>query len=165
VKGYFFYASPILGDNISMTSVNISHGNFANTLSLREEVLKWEERDFPSDYLDSTLHFVAKNDDNKIVGCASLSKEPFVTFGKNHGIRIYGFAVAEEHQKQGVGTLMLKTLRAYAEETYETLIWANTTENAISFYIHNNFVVSMKPLFNKNTGLVERQAFKNLRTV
>lgn len=148
-----------------MTSVTISHGNLANTLKLREEVLSWKKKEVPSDDLEGTLHFIAKDEEDNVIGCSSISKEPFVTFGKNHGVRLYGFAIAEKYQKQGIGNMLLKSLRTYAEETDEKLIWINTRENAVGFYIHNNFVVSMKPLFNTNTGFVEHQAFKNLRTV
>jgi N-acetylglutamate synthase-like GNAT family acetyltransferase len=92
----------------------------------------WEHND------KEAAHFVAVKD-HIVVGCVLLVKR------ENNRAQLMQMAVKEEFQSTGVGKKLLQKLIENAKNQNIKEVYCHARENAIPFYLKNNFKIYDKP--------------------
>ena len=107
------------------------------TFSVRQPVLRpgkpIESCYFEGDNLIYTTHFGYFNEE-KIIGIISLFKNSNENFKIQKQFQIRGMAVLENHQKKGIGAVLVLHTENYLKEEGKHLIWFNARESAVAFY-------------------------------
>ena len=88
------------------------------------------------DDLEEIADHIAAYEDNIIVGVGRIHAEA------EHTSRIRYMAVHKNFQNQGIGTELLNTLEKIAIKNKQTTCWLFARENAINFYLKNNYVIN-----------------------
>jgi len=99
----------------------------------------WEKSD------DLAHHFVAI-DNNIVVGCVLLVPK------ENERAQLIQMAVKYEFQSKGIGRKLLNSLLEYAETVNIREVFCHARENAIPFYLKNNFTIYDQPF--KEVGVI-----------
>lgn len=99
---------------------------------LRWQVLRkpWQQpRGSEKDELENkSFHIMACDENNKVIGVGRLH------FNNETEAQIRYMAVATEHEKQNIGTLILEALEKHAKENSGKTIVLHARENALGFY-------------------------------
>ena len=85
--------------------------------------------------------------DKKSFHIAAFNNEIIIGVGRLHieidaCARIRYMAVERKFQNQGIGSYILKLLEQHAIQNNVHICWLYARENAINFYLKNNYVVS-----------------------
>jgi ribosomal protein S18 acetylase RimI-like enzyme len=116
---------------------NIKKITDLETYSVRHVVLRKgkpiESCQFDGDDLPTTNHFGYYLNDN-LAGIISIFKNNNTIFASNNQYQIRGMAVLEQHQKKGIGNLLVQHGEAYCQNIQADLIWFNARTAATGFY-------------------------------
>lgn len=111
---------------------------------LRQEILRPASpgRDvvFPNDEHPDTLH-VAVRIENRIVGVASVMRDPHPSDPRPGDWRIRGMATRPELRARGIGSALLAACEAHAREHRGTRLWCNARVKARSLYERGGLTV------------------------
>jgi len=122
-------------------------------LPLRQSVLRpglpEKESVYPNDNNDRSTHYAMRHR-KQTLGVISMLHEPRGDVGSEM-YRIRGLAVLPEHQRQGLGTTLLKTIQTIATKRGGGL-WANVRESAVPFYARAGFVAEGEEFDLKGIG-------------
>lgn len=88
------------------------------------------------DDLEKIADHIAAYENNIIVGVGRIHAEA------EYSSRIRYMAVHKKFQNRGIGSALLKKLEKIAINNKRTTCWLYARENAINFYLKNNYVVS-----------------------
>jgi predicted GNAT family N-acyltransferase len=105
-------------------------------LPLRQRILRAgmppESARFDGDEAETTLHLAALNAGEEVVGCLTLMLN---SFNAEPAWQLRGMAVAEAHQRQGLGRkLLARAEEAAAAEGKAACLWCNARTPAAGFY-------------------------------
>ena len=107
------------------------------TFAVRQPVLRpgkpIESCHFDGDSLSTTKHFGYFNENN-LIGIISLFKNSNENFNTKKQYQIRGMAVLENHQKKGIGAVLVLHTENHLKDKGEHLIWFNARESALTFY-------------------------------
>ncbi len=107
------------------------------TFSVRQLILRpgkpIESCHFEGDNLISTTHFGYYNE-GKLIGIISVFKNSNENFNTEKQFQIRGMAVLENHQKKGIGAVLVLHTENHLKAEGERLIWFNARESAVGFY-------------------------------
>ncbi len=93
---------------------------------------------FPGDDASDTLHVGVLADD-VCIGCATLM---YSEWESEPAWQLRGMAVSPDHQKQGIGSALLRFLDDTLPEKAPAVgIWCNAREKAVPFYVKAGFTV------------------------
>ncbi len=111
------------------------------TLPLRLAVLRpglpRESAIFAED--SRAVHFGAFSE-SVLVGIASLHQENLPNEARI-GWRLRGMASAENTQRQGIGSAVLRACENYVVARGGTVLWCNARKDAAAFYARNGFTI------------------------
>lgn len=133
-------------------------------IDLRHEVLRAGlPRDtaiFPGDDAPDTVHVVAVDVGEEVVGCATMIKS---TWDGQRAWQVRGMAVTPKLQRGGVGGLMLKQLQQIAQESAADvrLMWCNARSPAVGFYERHGWSIVSTEFVIETAG----PHFKMVRTL
>lgn len=96
------------------------------------------------------LHLVCLNDKGKVIGTGRLNIK------ENNGI-ISQMAVEEQHQKQGIGALILIELLNKCKRENVNIVTLNARETALAFYKKYDFKVIGEKYPSKKTGIIHQK--------
>ena len=128
----------MLYDYLCQKNMNFIKEITANeTFSVRQPVLRpgkpIESCHFEGDNLISTTHFGYYNE-GKLIGIISVFKNSNENFNTEKQFQIRGMAVLENHQKKGIGAVLVLHTENHLKAEGERLIWFNARETAVGFY-------------------------------
>ena len=107
------------------------------TFSVRQPILRpgkpIESCHFEGDKLISTIHFGYYNEGD-LIGVISVFKNLNENFNTEKQFQIRGMAVLENHQKKGIGAVLVLHTENYLQSEGKHLIWFNARESAVEFY-------------------------------
>lgn len=107
---------------------------------------------FDGDDLESTVHFGLYIDEN-LAGVVSVFENKNDLFSEISQMQIRGMAVLDQHQKKGLGNLLINCVEKHAESQNASLIWFNARETAVRFYEKLQYT-TFGPAFEiKNVGV------------
>lgn len=117
---------------------------------LRQRVLRphqtVEDQVYAGDDAPGAAHFAAYDDDNVVVGIASITPEPFpgesaTTTPDNSDFRVRGMATDPERGRgTGAGGALLRACVEHARREGAMRVWCNARTPARGFYEHAGFV-------------------------
>ena len=125
------------------------------TISVRHPVLRAEKPiascHFDGDTLETTLHF-GMYDSDDLLGVISLfdAKNDSFTTGKQFQIR--GMAVLKQHQKLGLGKMLIIHVEKHCYRQKPNLIWFNARMEALDFYTKMGYLTKGLPFEIKGVG-------------
>jgi ribosomal protein S18 acetylase RimI-like enzyme len=137
-------------NNITIKSISVKE-----TYLVRHPILRAgkpiENCEFEGDEDESTLHLglFFKTD---LIGVASFIKNSNVLFIEKKQYQLRGMAILKEYQKKGFGNLLLVEGEEQLLNKCQR-IWFNARENALNFYIKNNYKIIDKPFEIADIGL------------
>jgi GNAT superfamily N-acetyltransferase len=86
---------------------------------------------FEGDEEPTTRHLAAVLD-GRVVGCATLLRRPWMN---QPAWQLRGMAVDPQHQRRGIGTLLLQAIEGIVRaEPHSLQLWCNARTPAIEFY-------------------------------
>lgn len=135
--------------------VQVRRAKPQDVIDLRHAVLRAglprETAIFPGDDSPATVHVVAVDEKDAVVGCATIV--PSVWDGHN-AWQLRGMAVAPAMQRSGVGGLMLKALQRIAHESAGDvrLMWCNARSPAVGFYRRHGWTVASDEFVIETAG-------------
>lgn len=97
------------------------------------------------DIEDQCFHLIASSDKNKVIGVARLQ------FNSDSEAQIRYMAVAETHERQGIGRGLVTTLEAHAAACDRNRVILHAREPAVGFYEKLGYKITRKSylLFNE----------------
>lgn len=95
---------------------------------------------FSGDNTPTTVHLGAFLD-NQIIGVLSAYLNTHPDFGIKNSYQIRGVAVLKEHQRKGIGRLLMKAIEAKLLQKNTTFIWLNARIAAVPFYEELQYAV------------------------
>ncbi|MDP9072347.1 MAG: GNAT family N-acetyltransferase [Actinomycetota bacterium] len=118
-----------------MRVVDIDAGE---THALRRRVLRDDrpdaDVDYPGDHVPGAFHLGLVNDDESLIGVATLSPEPTPHRAGRRALRLRGMAVEPSRQGAGGGGLLLDAAVERARREGYQVVWANGRDTALRFY-------------------------------
>lgn len=137
------------------SNISIKKINSTQTYAVRQPILRKgrpiEDCRFDRDDDPSSFHLGVFIKDNLVGVVTYIKKELTGLEGIQYQLR--GMAVLKEHQKKGLGLLMLKKGEAIIKQNKGTIVWCNAREVAVEFYIKNGFKIFGKPFDIPKIGL------------
>ena len=106
---------------------------------------------FDGDDLPQTVHF-GVYDSNNLVGIVSVFRVSHPHFTNTNQYQLRGMAVLPNHQKKGLGDLLLMAAEDYIKQQDAGLIWFNAREVAVGFYSKAGYTVSGELFEIPNVG-------------
>ncbi len=110
-------------------------------IDLRHKVLRQglppETAIFPGDEDPTAQHFVVEAN-SKVIGCVTLHLNHWQT---EPAWQLRGMAVAHTHQRQGVGSLLLRAVDEAVSQSTPTLLWCNARTPAAPFYEKHGWTI------------------------
>ena len=128
----------MLYDYLCQKNMNFIKEITANeTFSVRQPILRpgrpIESCHFEGDNLISTIHFGYYNEAD-LIGVISVFKNASENFNAEKQFQIRGMAVLENHQKKGIGAVLVLHTENLLKTEGKHLIWFNARETAVGFY-------------------------------
>ena len=137
------------------SNISIKKINSTQTYAVRHPILRQgrpiEDCRFDRDDDPSSFHLGVFIKDNLVGVVTYIKKELTGLEGIQYQLR--GMAVLKEHQKKGLGLLMLKKGEAIIKQNKGMIVWCNAREVAVEFYIKNGFKIFGKPFDIPKIGL------------
>jgi GNAT superfamily N-acetyltransferase len=129
--------SPDRRESAAVIVRSVTSGEIIN---LRHAVLRAglprEAAFFDGDDDPGSAHFGAFDGDT-LIACVTLHRVPF---DAHPAWQLRGMAVAEGHQKRGVGARLLAAAEAHAAGSgYSSLLWCNARSPAVGFYARHGW--------------------------
>ncbi|MCX2680398.1 GNAT family N-acetyltransferase [Galbibacter sp. EGI 63066] len=115
---------------------------------------------FPEDVLDGTFHVGILND-GKPVGTMSMIRKNNSQLEAENAYQLRGMAILHEHQRKGLGEMIVQKAEEMVLEKGGTLIWLNAREVALGFYKKMGYEISGDEFMVPGIGL-HFLMFKNL---
>ena len=119
-----------------------SHEDFEKYFELRWRVLRkpWNQPigSEQDDLEKQSYHVMAMDEHNNVIGCGRLH------FIDDNHAQIRYMAVAPDHEKQGIGKMILDKLEKYAAKKGANEITLHARENAVSFYLRAGYLLAGK---------------------
>jgi predicted GNAT family N-acyltransferase len=111
---------------------------------LRRRVLRphqaLDDQALPGDDAPGAAHFAAYDDEDRVVGIASITPEPYPRGGGPGDFRIRGMATDPERGRGiGAGALVLAACLDHARASGATRVWCNARTPARGFYERAGF--------------------------
>jgi predicted GNAT family N-acyltransferase len=127
-------------------------------ISLRHAILR-PDHDISHFYFDgddeaNTKHFAAILS-QQIVGVASIyDHAPINSASPKNQWQLRGMAIAQTHQRQGIGKQLLNAIIKYMEQQHpDSLLWCNAREHAIDFYAMMGFEIHGEAFMIPDVGM------------
>lgn len=135
------------------------------THPLRRAVLRkgMESTDvhFPEDEHATSFHLGAFEGD-EVVAVASFSPTPTPYREGADAWQLRGMAVADDHQRRGLGEALIVDAVRRLQENGATVLWCNARDTAAGFYERLGFVVHGDGFTTKTTGLPHHVMVRDL---
>lgn len=126
------------------TKIQIRPITAAQTHPLRLAVLRpgrpLESVVFPGDDAPQACHLGAFSGED-IFGIASLYPEPLPGEAASGDWRLRGMAIAPDHQRQGIGRVLLAACLEHVRSQGGTRLWCNARSTARCFYEAQGFTI------------------------
>lgn len=121
----------------------------AATRPLRQRILRPGQTvnavAFPGDGAPASAHFGARLPSGKLLGVASVLREPAPWDRRTPGWRVRGMATVPEARRHGLGSRLLAAVLAHVETHGGGLLWCHARTPAVSFYERAGFVTRGTP--------------------
>ena len=91
---------------------------------LREGTLS-DDASFPEDAAPGTYHLGIRDGRGQVVAVATLCPKPSPLEPARAGVQLRGMAVTAEHQRQGLGRVLLDAAIRRIQEAGGTVVWAS----------------------------------------
>jgi thiamine transport system ATP-binding protein len=98
--------------------------------------------DFPHDRDPETIHFAVRDEAGAVIAASTWTPRPFPDEPDVPAIQLRGMAVSPDHQRRGLGALMIAAGFDAARRRGAVLVWANARDSALDFYVASGFTVS-----------------------
>ena len=107
----------------------------------------------PGDDLADTAFFVARIPDQRVVGTATVRRDPPPWADPEPGAwRLRGMAVAADVRGLGIGRQLLDQAISYVKGSGGKVLWANARTPALGFYLATGFVAVTEHWVDEVTG-------------
>lgn len=135
-----------------MRDIQIQAVAVESIVDLRHRVLRdglpREAAYFSGDYDEGTVHLASFLGD-EVIGCATLLRS---VWQNEPASQLRGMAVAAEHQRSGVGTMLLLEAQRQAREAGAKVVWANCRTSALGFYRRFGWEVASEEFVIETAG-------------
>lgn len=110
-------------------------------ISLRHRILRaglpLDAARFDGDLEEFSAHFAAFDQDDRVVGCATIHRRPW---RDAPAWQLRGMAVEISLQRSGTGTALLGAIDRHVVSTaYSHQLWCNARQPAVEFYRRNGW--------------------------
>lgn len=118
-----------------------------DTHDLRRRVLRAHlpaadaEVEHPEDHLPGTVHLGVVDGAGTVLAAATVFPEPTTHRPGARTARLRGMAVDPGRQGEGLGTLLLAAVVAWARRDGYAAVWANGRDGALPFYVGHGWQV------------------------
>jgi GNAT superfamily N-acetyltransferase len=137
---------------LPIPSIQIQAVDVDRIIDLRHRILRpglpRESALFTGDNAPGALHLAAL-ENAEIIGCATLHLS---TYNDQCAFQLRGMAVAESHQRSGIGGLLLAEADRRAIAAKINLIWANCRTAAVGFYQRHNWQIVSEEFIIETAG-------------
>jgi GNAT superfamily N-acetyltransferase len=118
--------------------IKIVVGKPAEIQRLRNEVL-WPHKTFENclieeDFLSTTFHIVAKNENDEVVGTSTWMVQDSPRLTAHPQYRLRAMAVASEARRLGIGKQLVEFGLAQCRERGAAVVWCDARQVALDFY-------------------------------
>ena len=124
--------------------MHVERATAEETRPLRHAVLRPHQRPeelvYPSDDAPGTLHAIVRDGD-RVVGTATVSREPHPRDPAEGDWRVRGMATAPEARGAGIGAALLQACVDHARAAGGRRVWCNARTPARTFYERAGFAV------------------------
>jgi predicted GNAT family N-acyltransferase len=129
----------------------------AVTFPLRQQVLRphqrMEELALPGDDDPESFHVAARTTDGKVVGTASVRREPPPWEpARSDGWRLRGMATTAQLRGRGIGGRLLDAALAHVAAHGGGLLWCNARVAAAPFYARAGLITRGEPWIEPDIG-------------
>lgn len=133
--------------------VRVEQVQFGLVLPLRQRILRPHQRVVDAQYPQDPVgtHFAAFSEESEIVGVATLLPE-MPTTESDPTWRLRGMAIAEDHQREGVGRALMFSLLDFVSDVDHGGIWCTARLPAVRFYQKFDFVTVGDPYIERQLG-------------
>ncbi len=142
----------------------------ADVVALRHAVLRpgkpVETAIFDGDQAPTTLHFVARDPNDAIVGVVSYFANQYTAMPQRSALQLRGMATDASLQRSGIGRILVQaSVQSLRERDLCDLIWCNARESAIGFYTRLGFFVDGAPFYLPHVAEAHRTGVLDLRSL
>ena len=114
------------------------------TYALRTAVLRADtpssDPKYAEDSKPGTVHLGIFDENKNLIATSTWATNPWQHDSSVLAIQLRGMAVATNHQKSGLGKLLLDAGITHAKTHNANYVWAKARDSALDFYLRNNFV-------------------------
>ncbi len=130
---------------------------------LREGTLS-DDASFPEDAAPGTYHLGIRDGRGQVVAVATLCPKPSPLEPARAGVQLRGMAVTAEHQRQGLGRVLLDAALRRIQEAGGTVVWASAADSALGFYERQGMRVAGEGYVTADTGLPHHLVITDIPT-
>ena len=145
-----------------MCSMTLTEIAWAQTLDLRQHVLGWTADPVPGDENAETMHLAVLDAQHTPLGVVSACPHPCPERPGAAATYLWGMAVAENRQGQGIGSRLLSELARRSVAAERTVLWADARSSAVGFYVAAGATVVGDAYRDPVTGLTDRRIIFDL---
>ena len=126
------------------------------TYAIRQPILRAgkpiDDCKFEGDTLESTFHLGLFFNDT-LIGVASYMKNHHANFSEEYQYQLRGMAILKEHQKKGLGTLLIQAGKEELSNRKVDRLWFNARETAIQFYKNHGYIIEGESFNIEGVGI------------
>lgn len=118
--------------------------------------------DWSGDRDPATRHLAIRDDIGDVIAISTWTERPLPEIPDAAGVQLRGMAVAEDHQRRGLGAALIEAGVADASQRGASLVWANARDSALDFYRANGFAVVGEGFVTGDTRLPHHRIVRHL---
>lgn len=139
-----------------------------DVVALRHAVLRpgkpVETAIFEGDDAATTLHFVARDLQDEIVGVVSYFANSYAAMPERKSLQLRGMATNSSLQRSGIGRILVQaSVQSLHERQLCDLVWCNARQSAIGFYTRLGFFIDGAPFYLPHVAEAHRTGVLDLR--
>ena len=140
----------------------VTEVGWEQTRKLRQEILGWPRNPVPGDKDDRTVHLAVLGAQGAPLAIVSACPHPCPERPGQAATYLWGMAVAEDHQRRGLGLRLVSELTRRSRAAGRAVLWADARISSVGFYLACGATVAGEEYRDPITGLEDRRVVFDL---